>query len=94
MSAIRSSFIRAAAKAGRRTTPSIISRQAVRAFTTTPQANDYEAIHEKEIPATKFQPGKFQSSLPNIKAACRFQYFTQLWSPINHFFKQILRLSV
>ncbi|EMR83712.1 putative d-arabinitol 2-dehydrogenase protein [Botrytis cinerea BcDW1] len=57
MSAIRSSFIRAAAKAGRRTTPSIISRQAVRAFTTTPQANDYEAIHEKEIPATKFQPG-------------------------------------
>lgn len=73
MSAIRSSFIRAAAKAGRRTTPSIISRQAVRAFTTTPQANDYEAIHEKEIPATKFQPGK-SIIIPNIKAMWRFQY--------------------
>lgn len=62
MSAVRSSIVRAAIKAGRRTTPSI-ARQAVRAFTTTPQANDYEAIHEKEIPATKFQPGTFDQSI-------------------------------
>lgn len=57
MSAMRSTFIRAVTKAGRRTAPSIIARSAVRAFTTTPSANDYEQISEKEIPATKFQPG-------------------------------------
>lgn len=54
---MRSTFVRAVTKAGRRTAPSIIARSAVRAFTTTPSANDYEQISEKEIPATKFQPG-------------------------------------
>ncbi|ESZ95643.1 putative D-arabinitol 2-dehydrogenase [Sclerotinia borealis F-4128] len=52
MFAIRSSsFLRAAAKAGSRTS-TIIAREAIRAFMTTPQVKDYEVIAEKEVHAS------------------------------------------
>jgi hypothetical protein len=56
MSAVRTSFMRAANLASRRTAPTI-GKHAIRAFTTTPKANDYEVISEKEIPATQYKPG-------------------------------------